>query len=103
MPWIARDPLLSHALGMFTATFLYAIGALAWVDRSGSGKVPFFSTWMVVALLLASVGMFIGLIQRIGLLQINRMLTFTGDQGREVITKVYSPLTSLAAASALTA
>ena len=97
--WIARDPLLSHALGIFTATFLYAIGGLAWVDRSGSGKVPFFSTWIVVALLLASVGMFIGLIQRIGLLQINRMLTFTGDQGREVIAKVYQPLESVLAAS----
>src|SRR5713226_8227344 len=50
--WVARDPVMSHALGTFTATFLYAIAALAWVDRSGSGKVPFISAWMVVALLL---------------------------------------------------
>jgi uncharacterized membrane protein len=88
--WLVRDPLLSHALGVFTATFLYAIAALAWVDRSGSGKVPFLSAWLVVALLLASMGMFIGLIQRIGLLQVNRMLTFTSGQGRQVITKIYS-------------
>src|SRR5262249_14163137 len=27
--WIARDPVMSHALGVFTATFLYAIAALA--------------------------------------------------------------------------
>jgi uncharacterized membrane protein len=92
--WIARDPVLSHALGVFSATFLYAIAALAWVDRGGSGKVPFFSAWIVVGLLLASVGMFVGLIHRIGLLQINRMLVFTGDQGREVIETLYEPLGS---------
>src|SRR5215813_11269694 len=63
--WVARDPGMSHALGTFTATFLYALAALAGVDRSGSGKVPFISTWVVVALLVASIGMFISLIQRI--------------------------------------
>lgn len=87
--WVERDPVMSHALGTFTATFLYAIAALAWVDRSGSGKVPFLSAWMVVALLLASVGMLISLMQRIGLLQVGRMLIFTGDQGRKVIATTY--------------
>ena len=92
--WIARDPVMSHALGIFTATFLYAIAALVGVDRSGSGRVPLISTMAVAVLLLASVGMFIALIQRIGLLQINRMLVFTGDQGRKVIATVYPPLNS---------
>jgi uncharacterized membrane protein len=97
--WIARDPVMSHALGTFTATFLYAIAALAGVDRNGSGKVPFVSTWVVVALLVASVGMFISLIQRIGLLQVNRMLIFTGDQGRRVITTMYPSVKSVVAAN----
>src|SRR5512140_2586231 len=92
--WIARDPVVSHAIGIFSATFLYAISALAWLDRGGSGKVPFFSAWIVVALLLASVGMFVGLINRIGMLQINRMLIFTGDQGRNVIETLYEPIGS---------
>jgi len=87
--WIARDPTMSRALGIFTATFIYALAAMVGVDRYGSGKVPYISAWMVVTLLLASVGMFIGLIQRIGLLQVNRMLIFTGDQGRKVITTLY--------------
>jgi uncharacterized membrane protein len=95
--WIARDPVMPHALGLFTATFLYAIAALTGVDRSGSGKVPFVSAWLVVALLLGSIGMFIGLIQRIGLLQVNRILIFTGDQGRRVITSLYPPLKSVVA------
>jgi uncharacterized membrane protein len=87
--WIARDPVMSHSLGIFTATFLYAIAALAGVDRDSSGKVPSVSVWLVVGLLLASVAMFISLIHRIGLLQVNRMLIFTGDQGRRVITTLY--------------
>lgn len=90
--WVARDPVLSHALGLFSATFLYAIAALAWLDRSGSGRVPFLSSGIVIALLLGSVGMFVALIQRIGLLQINRMLIFTGDHGRNVIQSLYAPL-----------
>jgi uncharacterized membrane protein len=69
VPWIARDPVISHALGTFTATFLYAIAALAGVDRSGSGKVPFVSLWLVVVFLLASVAMFISLVQRMVLLR----------------------------------
>jgi len=35
------------------------------------------------------VAMLVALIQRIGLLQIGRMLTFTGNQGRKVITTTY--------------
>src|SRR3954466_11288776 len=75
--WIARDPVVSHALGVFSATFLYALVVLAWVDRSASGKVPFLSAWLVFGLLLASLGMFIALIERLGMLQVNRMLIFT--------------------------
>jgi uncharacterized membrane protein len=69
--WISRDPVIWHA-----------IGAIAWVDRNGLAKVPFLSVWVIFCLLLASVAMFVALIQRIGFLQINRMLTFTGDLGR---------------------
>jgi len=99
--WLARDPVMSHAVGIFTATFLYAIAALTGVDRSGSGKVPFVSAWVVIALLLASIGIFIGLIQRLGVLQVNRMLIFTGEQGRRVITDLYPPMKPAVAESRL--
>jgi len=87
--WIARSPVLSLSMGIFAATFLYAVAALAGVDRNSSGKVPFVSVWLVAALLLASVAAFIALIHRIGLLQVSRMLIFTGDRGREVIKTTY--------------
>jgi uncharacterized membrane protein len=90
--WVARSPLISHALGTFTATFLYAIAALAWVDRGGTGTVPYISAVAVVVLLLASVFTLIGLVERIALLSVNRMLTFTGDQGRRVLDAVYPEL-----------
>jgi uncharacterized membrane protein len=91
--WFARDPLLAHAFGTFTATFLYALTALAWIDRAGTtGHVPFISALAVVALLLASVAMFVGLINRVALLQISRTLAFTGDQGRHVIDATYPEL-----------
>jgi uncharacterized membrane protein len=87
--WIARDPVISHALGVFTATYLYAIAALIQVDRSGTGKVAFVSGWVVVGLLLASSGMFIALIHRISRLRVTSMLVFTGNKGREVIAASY--------------
>ncbi len=90
--WMSRDPLLFHAIGVFTATFLYALCAMAWVDRQGSGKVPFFSGWLVVGLLLASVGIFIGLVHGLSHLQITSVLAFTGDFARQIIDVMYPPL-----------
>src|ERR1700756_1801820 len=90
--WIARDPVMSHAIGVFTATFLYALSALAWGDRGGSRRVPLARVVVVAALLIVSIVMFISLIQRVSMLQITRMLIFTGDQGREIIEQLYPPM-----------
>ena len=49
--WVARDPVISHALGIFTATFLYALAALSGIGRSGSGQVPSISAYLVFGLL----------------------------------------------------
>ena len=87
--WVAKDPFIAHTLGVFTATFLYAIAALAWLDREGGATVPILSALVVILLLLASVAMFIGLIERVALLRVNKMLAFTGGQGRRVINAIY--------------
>lgn len=97
--WVAHDPVLSHATGVFTATFLYALAALAWVDRGGTGRVGLVSLGVMVGLLIASVIMFISLIQRMSRLQVTRMLIFIGDQGREVIEQLYLPLETCATPS----
>lgn len=90
--WIARDPFLAHSMGIFTATFFYALSSLAWVDREGSGRVPLVGIGVGTALLIVSVIMFIGLIQRVSMLQVTRMLIFTGGQGREIIADLYPPI-----------
>jgi uncharacterized membrane protein len=90
--WISRDSVISHSVGVFTATFLYALAALAWVDRNGSGRVPLVGMGLIAALLILSITMFISLIQRVSVLQVTRMLIFTGDQGRKIIEKLYPPL-----------
>src|SRR4051812_25745975 len=92
--WLARDRVTWHALGVFTATFLYSIDAIAWVDRDKSAPVPFLSGWLVIVLLLLSIAMFVALIERISLLQINNMLAFIGERGRAVIEKMYPGLES---------
>ena len=92
--WVARDRVISHSLGVFTATFLYALAALGGVARNRGETVPFTSAYVVVGLLLASVAMFIALVHRITLLQVNRMLIFTGDQGRKVIATIYPSMKS---------
>ena len=94
--WLARDPLLSHALGVFMATFLYALAALAWVDRGG-GRVPFISSMTVLGLLVVAIGFFVALVHRIARLQVNRLLSFTGERGREVIDALYPALDSATA------
>ncbi len=87
--WLAEDPVISHALGVFTATFLYALSAIAWVDRGNNDSVPFISAAIVLLWLMASIAMFIALVKRIAVLQVSRMLTFTADQGRRVIEALY--------------
>ena len=89
--WLARDPFIAHALGIFVATFVYALAALAWIDRTAA-RVPLLSFWLVLAFLLASMGMFITLIERMGTLQVNRTLALTGNQGRRAIATLYPPL-----------
>jgi len=90
--WVARDPFLPHAMGVFTGTFLYALASIAWVDRYGSGRVPLIGAVGVVSLLIVSIIMFIGLIQRVNRLQVTQILIFTSEQGRGIIEKLYPPI-----------
>ncbi len=89
--WFARDKVLFHALGAFTATFLFALFTLAWIDRNGSNGVPALSTILVGLMIIFSMLMFARLMQRLGDLQIGSVLHLIGDQGRDVIAKMFRP------------
>jgi uncharacterized membrane protein len=86
----ARDPVLYHALGVFFATFTFAIGAIAWSDRNGQGHVPTLSLAVATGLLFVSMIMFVLLIRRLADLQIGATLRYIGDEGREVIRRSFA-------------
>lgn len=86
----ARDPLLFHALGIFFATFAYALTATAWVDREGAGRVPIVSWSICVLLLVASLLVFAMLVRRLSDLQIGNTLRYIGDEGRAVIAESFA-------------
>ena len=90
--WFARDPLLYHSLGAFSATFIYSLCTLAWIDRGGSGSVPLLSAILVGTLLVASMLLFAVLVQRLTNLQITDVLHLIGDRGRDVIRSMFRPL-----------
>jgi uncharacterized membrane protein len=87
--WLSRDPVISHGMGIFTATFIFSLTALGWVDRGGSGRVPFFSTWLVILLVVASVMVLALLVQRLAALQVSGVIAFIGRRGRQVIGERY--------------
>jgi uncharacterized membrane protein len=87
--WFARDRVLFHSLGAFTATFIYALFTLAWVDRAGSGTVPLLSSILVAIMLIVSMLLFSRLVQRLSDLQVTNVLHLTGDKGREVIRGMF--------------
>jgi uncharacterized membrane protein len=99
--WFARDRALFHALGVFSATFIYALFTLAWVDRAASGSVPLLSSMLVGVMLIFSmlVGvmlifsmlLFARLVQRLTDLQVASVLHLIGDQGRRVIGEMFPP------------
>jgi uncharacterized membrane protein len=90
--WFARDRVLFHSLGVFTATFIYALFALAWVDRGASGTVPLLSSILVAIMLIVSMLLFSRLMQRLSDLQVTNVLHLTGDKGREVIRDMFGRL-----------
>jgi len=87
--WIARDQTMFHSLGVFVATFIYSLAALAWVDRHGSGTVPTFSVLLVGVLLILSMLLFSWLVQRLRDLQIVNVLQQIGDKGGNVIREMF--------------
>jgi uncharacterized membrane protein len=97
--WLSDDPTLFHALGLFMATFGYAIAALAWTDRGGNGKVPLFSVAIVIVLLILSMLVFARLVHRLTHLQIAHVLAFIGRRGRSVIRTMFPRLDAPAAAA----
>ncbi|MGG5821740.1 DUF2254 domain-containing protein [Falsiroseomonas sp. HW251] len=86
----SRDPMTFHALGIFFATFMYALATIAWTDRDGGSGVPVLSWFIAMFLLFASLLFFALLVRRLNDLQITAMLRDIGDSGRAVISAMFA-------------
>jgi uncharacterized membrane protein len=87
--WFSNDPRIFHAMGTFMATFLFALGVIAWVDRGADGGVPLVSTLIVLLLLVASMFHFVRLVRGFSDLQVTNTLQLIGDKGRTVIREMF--------------
>ena len=94
--WYARDHSLFQPLGCFIATFVYSLITLAWVDRAGSGSVPFFSSVVVAVMLVDKYASLRASRSAIGRLQITNVLHLIGDQGRKVIDEMFYRIAEVA-------
>ncbi len=98
-----RDPTTKIALGLFIATFIYAIAVLRTIGDDGRENfVPNNSISVSLVLLLASMLMFLRLISRTTQgLRVAAVLKEVGDDGATVIRRVYpDPLDGSARADA---
>jgi uncharacterized membrane protein len=94
----ASSPTLYHTLGVFFATFIYALVALIWTDRGGSGTVPLLSYLLVTVLLIISMLAFVRLIRSVNDLQIHNVLQVIGSRGRTVILAMFPQIITYAEA-----
>jgi uncharacterized membrane protein len=88
--WLARDRALFHTLGLFMATFIYALEAMNWIDRGNSDRVPLLSCLVVVVLLIVSMFMFTWLVRGLIKMQVTNTLRVIGHRGRGVITEMFT-------------
>jgi uncharacterized membrane protein len=91
---LTNRPSLAHSLGVFFATFVMALSALAATDRDGSGAVPHISQQIVLVLVIISLVAFVLLIRSLADLQIQNVLASIGDNGRAVIKTMFPRLPS---------
>jgi uncharacterized membrane protein len=88
-----RDRVTQWSLGVFTATFVYAVLVLRTVTSGGDEDeafVPAVSTTVAVALLLGSVALFISYIHHIATtIQVSAIIHAIGDETRAALERRY--------------
>lgn len=85
-----RDRQTQWSLGVFVATFVYAVMVLRTVDGSdGSRFVPGLATTLGVVLLLLSVGVFIAYIHHVATaIQVSSLIRAVGEETRSAIERL---------------
>lgn len=87
---LRRDWVVKHALGAFTATFMFSLTALAAVGHVAPGTVPVVTILLVGALLLLSLGLFFAMISRVvDSLRVSRVIRLLAREGCRIVDAVY--------------
>ncbi len=63
--YLLQDYVVRNALGVFSATFLYALFAIVELGLPGEAVDPAIPTAVALLLLIASLGMFLALLGRV--------------------------------------
>lgn len=90
MRWFWRSPVVKHALGMFIATFLFALVGLAQVNSASATFVPTRTFLATLALVVLSVALFLAMLARMStLLRVARVTRELGLQTEQVIDTMF--------------
>lgn len=88
--YLLQDPVVRHALGIFTGTFLFTLNAASYVNVRASEIVPNLAVIFALLLVTASSVMFLALIERVTSLRVSSVLHMVGSRGRQVIERMYT-------------
>lgn len=89
--WFRHEPTLRHALGTFTATFLFALVATSLAGGDRGDEVPYRTLGVALVLMVASTAWFIALLARTAdNLRVAHVAQRINDQARDSFDHVYA-------------
>jgi uncharacterized membrane protein len=88
---LSRNRTLTHAGGVFTGTFLYALMALREVGTLPGGRTPSLTLWVAFFWLLGSVVLLLRLVRVFAGLAITEVLEMLAENGTAAIARSYGP------------
>lgn len=87
-----RNRISQLTLGVFTASFVYALTVLRSVREKGNEFVPHFSVTLAFALVMASVVLFIAFIRHITQsIQVGEVIASIGDRTAPLVDRYFPP------------
>jgi uncharacterized membrane protein len=89
MQWLRQTPVIAHAFGVFSATFVYALAALVAVGRNPETKLILTELGSIGLLLLSVLFFLLLLYGALRQMNLSFVLDLVGSRGREVIDDLY--------------
>ncbi len=84
-----HDRIILHTMGVFIGTFMFALGSLVFADLTNTIYAPPVTILLALTFLVISTVMFVTLIQRLSVLQVNNVLATISKYGLRAIELTY--------------